>query len=465
MINGSLKRPTRELLVGKKPVRNWARMALLASDVGTLVASFFVADALYGEERARAVLAGLHSTHGVFALSALVPVYVAFAVLGNAYADRSLSSLRHSSYRSIQALLYAAFAFFAILYFAKASAELSRLVIGIGFFTAAVLLPVARIVVGKAMLRLMGGSTTTVLVVSDGVAYQRTGDEIVVTADEIGFDPETRDPFHYHAFAHAATEADRLIVACSPERYVLWSSVLKSLTIQGELLPIDHDPLGVVGIGHHHGHRTMIVAGGAMTMPDRILKRLLDLAITIPALVLLSPLMLAVAIAIRAESAGPVFFRQNRIGRDNKIFPVLKFRSMYTDMCDSNAVTLTQRVDPRVTRVGAFIRHTSIDELPQLLNVLVGTMSIVGPRPHPLSAKAADLLYWDVDARYRHRHVIKPGLTGLAQVRGFRGNTEQVTDLTNRLEADLEYLVGWSLPRDIQIIFQTLSVLRHQNAF
>lgn len=461
----SFKRGTRDFPVGKKSARNSARAALVTSDIGTLVVSFFLADALYGEERARAVLAGLHSTHGIFALSALVPVYLAFATLGDAYGNRSLSSLLYSVSRSVQALLFAAFTFLAILYFAKASRELSRLVIGIGFVTATLLLPLTRALVGRTMLKLMGGSTTSVLVVRDGVPYHSTGDEVVVTADQIGFDPTTRDPFHYHAFAHAATGADRLLVACAPERYALWSTVLKSLTVQGELLPVEHDPLGVIGIGDHRGHRTMVVAGGAMSVSDRILKRLLDLAITILALLLLAPLMLAVAVAVKLESRGPVLFRQNRIGRDNKIFSVFKFRSMFTELCDSNAVTLTQRVDPRVTRVGAFIRRTSIDELPQLFNVLVGTMSIVGPRPHPLSAKAADLLYWDVDIRYRHRHVIKPGLTGLAQVRGFRGNTEQVTDLTNRLEADLEYLIGWSLLRDVQIIFRTLFVLRHQNAF
>lgn len=118
-----------------------------------------------------------------------------------------------------------------------------------------------------------------------------------------------------------------------------------------------------------------------------------------------------------------------------------------------------------MTRVGTFIRSTSLDELPQFINVLAGDMSIVGPRPHALSAKAADILYWDVDPRYRHRHSMKPGLTGLAQVRGFRGNTERVEDLTNRLQADLEYAANWSLWHDIRIILRTFVVLRHSNAF
>ena len=125
----------------------------------------------------------------------------------------------------------------------------------------------------------------------------------------------------------------------------------------------------------------------------------------------------------------------------------------------------TGRHDDRVTRVGRFIRAHSLDELPQLFNVLRGEMSIVGPRPHALGSRAEDKLFWDIDTSYWHRHAVKPGLTGLAQVRGYRGATETVSDLSNRLQADLEYLSGWSLWRDIAIIFATFRVLIHRNAY
>lgn len=118
-----------------------------------------------------------------------------------------------------------------------------------------------------------------------------------------------------------------------------------------------------------------------------------------------------------------------------------------------------------MTRVGRFLRRTSIDELPQLLNVLKGDMSIVGPRPHALGSQAGDKLFWQVDHRYWQRHSLKPGITGLAQVRGFRGATETETDLSSRLQADLEYLDGWSILRDIQIIFATFGVLAHDRAY
>ena len=209
----------------------------------------------------------------------------------------------------------------------------------------------------------------------------------------------------------------------------------------------------------------MVVAAGPLALRDRIVKRVLDIILSAVGLIVLFPLLTFVALAIKIESKGPVFFMQSRVGRHNKLFRMFKFRSMYTDRCDLNAVQLTTRNDTRVTKVGGFIRRTSIDELPQLLNVLIGDMSIVGPRPHPLSAKAADQLYWDVDPRYRHRHSMKPGITGLAQVRGFRGNTERTEDLTNRLQADLEYLSQWSIWRDISIILKTFLVLKHSNAF
>jgi len=138
---------------------------------------------------------------------------------------------------------------------------------------------------------------------------------------------------------------------------------------------------------------------------------------------------------------------------------------MRTEASDHRAATLTRRDDDRVTPVGAFLRRTSIDELPQLLNVLRGDMSIVGPRPHAAAAKAGDSLYWEVDARYWARHCIKPGMTGLAQVRGHRGSTDHHQDLIDRLQSDLEYVSDWSIWRDLRIIVATLGVLVHPKAY
>jgi Undecaprenyl-phosphate glucose phosphotransferase len=196
-----------------------------------------------------------------------------------------------------------------------------------------------------------------------------------------------------------------------------------------------------------------------------LLKRLEDLILGSVITVLLSPLMLAVAAAIKFDSPGPVFFRQRRYGYNNKLIHVLKFRSMYHDMRDEAAVRLTSRDDPRVTRVGRFIRRTSIDELPQLFNVLAGQMSLVGPRPHPVQAKAGGKLYRDIAAEYAVRHKIKPGITGWAQVMGWRGETDTEEKLLKRVEHDFYYMENWSIFMDIEILFRTLGVLTGREAY
>jgi polysaccharide biosynthesis protein PslA len=165
------------------------------------------------------------------------------------------------------------------------------------------------------------------------------------------------------------------------------------------------------------------------------------------------------------EDRGPVFFIQKRLGRGNRFFRMYKFRSMRVDRSDADGTVSASRSDDRITRVGRFMRCTSIDELPQLINVLLGDMSLVGPRPHAIGSHAGDKLFWEVDPRYWQRHALKPGITGLAQVRGWRGATDTEQDLAGRLDADLEYLRGWSLWRDVRILVATARVLVHDRAF
>jgi polysaccharide biosynthesis protein PslA len=196
-----------------------------------------------------------------------------------------------------------------------------------------------------------------------------------------------------------------------------------------------------------------------------VLKRLFDLTIAIGALIALSPLLVVMAVLIKLEDGGPVLFKQRRLGRGNQFFEMYKFRSMRAEKLDANGDRSTARDDDRITRIGAFMRRTSIDELPQLLNVVKGDMSIVGPRPHAIGSRANNKYFWEVDGQYWRRHCLKPGLTGLAQVRGHRGATEQEKDLTDRLQSDLEYIANWSLQRDLMIVLRTAMVLRHDNAY
>jgi Undecaprenyl-phosphate glucose phosphotransferase len=195
-------------------------------------------------------------------------------------------------------------------------------------------------------------------------------------------------------------------------------------------------------------------------------KNILDMVLATIFTLLTLPVMAIIAVAIKLESKGPVLFKQNRYGFNNQLIGVYKFRSMYTEMTDTNAEKLATRDDPRITKVGAFLRRTSLDELPQLFNVLKGEMSVVGPRPHATQAKAAGKLYEDVVVGYAVRHKVKPGITGWAQVNGWRGNTDTERDITGRLEHDFYYIDNWSVLFDLYIILRTFkTVASGDNAY
>ncbi|MEX2407599.1 MAG: undecaprenyl-phosphate glucose phosphotransferase, partial [Rhodovibrionaceae bacterium] len=191
---------------------------------------------------------------------------------------------------------------------------------------------------------------------------------------------------------------------------------------------------------------------------DRVIAGIITLTI--------SPLLLGIALAIKFDSPGPLLFRQKRRGFNNEIIEVLKFRTMSVEKTDNDGERLTQRDDPRITRVGAFLRRWSLDELPQFFNVLRGDMSIVGPRPHALRAKAAGQYYFDAVPFYDARHRVKPGITGLAQISGWRGPTETVTQIQKRVEHDIYYIEHWSLWLDLKIILLTaFKGFKSENAF
>ena len=220
-----------------------------------------------------------------------------------------------------------------------------------------------------------------------------------------------------------------------------------------------------------------ILPGGAQVYPlaikprglgswARRCKRMEDVLGGVFALCLFAVPMLLVAIAIRLDSPGPVLFRQRRTGLHNVDFRLLKFRTMQRESCDLLGRTQATRDDPRLTRLGAFLRRSSLDELPQLFNVLRGEMSLVGPRPHAPDTRAGRRLFPEVMPHYPARHVVKPGMTGLAQVRGLRGETRTEQALIRRVEADFEYIGRWSLTLDLLILLRTaICVLRMKNAY
>ncbi len=195
-------------------------------------------------------------------------------------------------------------------------------------------------------------------------------------------------------------------------------------------------------------------------------KAALDKTIGVLALLIFAPVMLLTAGLIKLDSPGPVLFRQPRMGFNNQTFLCYKFRSMRQDMTDLLADKQTTRDDPRVTRVGRIIRKLSIDELPQIFNVLNGTMSLVGPRPHAVNTKAADRLFTEVVQQYATRHRVKPGITGWAQINGWRGETSTVEQIERRVACDLFYIENWSLRFDLKIMVKTvLREVYSHNAF
>lgn len=199
---------------------------------------------------------------------------------------------------------------------------------------------------------------------------------------------------------------------------------------------------------------------------DYVLKWVFDKVVASLAVAVLSPVMALIALAVKLDSSGPMFFRQKRHGFNNELIEVFKFRSMYTDQSDKDAAKLVTKDDDRVTRVGRFIRKTSLDELPQLFNVLKGELSLVGPRPHALKAKAANKFYADVVDGYFARHRVKPGITGWAQINGWRGETDTREKLERRIEHDLYYIENWSVLLDLYILVMTpFALLKSDNAY
>ncbi|ANJ68405.1 undecaprenyl-phosphate glucose phosphotransferase [Halothiobacillus diazotrophicus] len=190
-----------------------------------------------------------------------------------------------------------------------------------------------------------------------------------------------------------------------------------------------------------------------MTGVNRLVKGLEDRLLSLMILIVISPLLLVLAIGVKLSSPGPVFFRQQRLGWDGKTFEIYKFRSMRQHDEPEGQIVQATRDDPRLTRLGAWMRRTSLDELPQFINVLQGRMSIVGPRPHAIAHNEA---YKDQVAGYMLRHKVKPGITGWAQVNGWRGETDTLEKMQRRVEHDLYYIEHWSLAFDLKIIFLTL---------
>jgi polysaccharide biosynthesis protein PslA len=425
---------------------------LFAICLGFLLANMTRAEVLFG--------AGYFRSLGVF-----TPIYYAIALNLNVHNARVITQPGQSIWRTINASVVAAMSVILVIFLLGVSSYFSRLVFVLGVALSAVLM-----VLGRWMLSFYGrrqyeSSLYANLCIYDDVPITERSGFGAIDARRLDLQPDLNDIDLVTRLGKLAAGMDKVIVHCKRDRREAWSRVLNCLDVDTEIVWPELDSVKPIALRYRGGGVSLQITTGKLKWHQQVIKRAFDLAVTIPAIIVLLPVMLATALAIRIESRGPVLFVQDRIGLGNRPFRMFKFRSMYADQSDAHGSRLTERNDSRVTRVGGFIRATSIDELPQLFNVLKGDMSIVGPRPHPAKALAGSSLYWEVDESYWHRHVIKPGITGLAQVRGHRGNTFSEEHLINRLRADLEYVENWSLRGDVGIILRTFMITMHNNAF
>lgn len=397
---------------------------------------------------------------------AFILVFGVLAFHNQAYDMRCLTNAICSCRSAILALLSSIFICFLVVFALKGTSTLSRVAVSVGLFSAGWIMLLQRLFIARKITRHLGGRLFAELMIVDGCAVpDNAAGMTLIDAQAIGLRADLDDPAMLHLLGSLLQGFDRVIVVCPQDSQVTWSQMLKGSNILGEITVPEMNDIAPLSVANWRGTPTLVVARDPLNLPNRFTKRAFDIAVTVPLLLFLSPLLAAIAIAIKLDSPGPIFFRQQRIGRGNRLFRIMKFRSMRVDQADEKGARSTSRNDSRVTRVGRIIRSTSLDELPQLINVLLGEMSLVGPRPHAVGSTAEDTLFWKVDRQYWHRHALKPGITGLAQIRGFRGATEKKSDILNRISADLEYMNQWSLTRDISILLRTINVISHKQAF
>lgn len=397
--------------------------------------------------------------------SIIAPMFVLMAVNNGFYRSDLLFSARRSFFKCVYSFGLSATFFFIVTFYAKSTAEFSRVIFTFGCLLSVVSIMAFRSLVGSMVRRKVGPSLQNTLIIHAGGPAIAMEPAFHVDAREHSLSPDASDPTNLDRLGRYMENMDRVIISCPHDDRNLWAPLLRAAGVRGEFVSDALRKLGAVKIQNEPGFSSVVVSVRPLGAEARMLKRLLDITLSSIALIVLSPLMAITVLLIKLEDGGPVLFRQRRMGQGNRLFWIYKFRSMRVEASDHDGKRSASRDDDRTTKIGRLLRRTSIDELPQLFNVWRGDMSLVGPRPHALGSQAGDRLFWEVDGRYWNRHVLKPGLTGLAQIRGLRGATASEKDLMERLQADLEYISTWSFWLDIKILFLTLRVFVHKNAY
>ena len=397
----------------------------------------------------------------------LLPIFYTIALYNRTYCAQALTNWRFAVGKGLAALLISAVLLNFVAFYLKSNAVFSRVTFTLGLLISLIIIAGFRKLLARMVARYWGGQVQNGIVLQDGGPEFLLSGAVQISASAAGVDPDLQDPHMLNRFGHLLRNQDKVVVSCPHERRIQWAYLLKSAGVHGEVVSDSAHELGAIDVVRYDdfGQSTLVVSAGPLGMRERILKRSFDLSMAISGLLILSPLLMLIALAIKLEDGDKVFFIQRRLGHGNRFFDMIKFRTMAEVAEDKEGDYSTTKADERVTFVGRILRSTSMDELPQLWNVLLGEMSIVGPRPHALGSRANEKLFWEIDGEYWRRHSLKPGLTGLAQVRGHRGATENEKHLTDRLDSDLEYIAGWSLWRDVTIALRTLGVIMHERAY
>jgi Undecaprenyl-phosphate glucose phosphotransferase len=400
---------------------------------------------------------------------------VALIKLNGLYAPDSLLSVRSPVDRLM--LIWSGVLFFllGICFTLKISDELSRGWI-LSFAIAGPLLILSqRFLLRRAMLAVLQNGALKrrkVILIAEDPKAAAAGDEMFRAFEVVRTYPLPRDEEGVRSVLARVVSAARGSNASEVHIAADWNrwSDMKQVLAELRALPL---PVRLIADSSAreifrypqeklHGAVTFELQRAPLTLAERTAKRAFDIAVAAAGLLAMGPFLLAVSIAVRIDSPGPILFRQVRGGFNGRAFEILKFRTMHVM---ENGTTITQATpqDHRVTRIGRWLRRSSVDELPQLINVLRGDMSLVGPRPHAL---AHDILYSRLISRYPYRSHVKPGITGWAQVNGLRGETPTVGLMQQRVELDLWYVTNWSFWLDLRILFWTvLEICRSRNAF
>ena len=395
-------------------------------------------------------------------LLVIVPTFMLAAIAFHCY---RLNTLRHRSVgRALIALAIAAGLAFTTAFAFKVGAIYSRFETGTMLVSAAAYLTLFRYLYKAVLGRLSDFMDPRVLVLGRGFHRNAIGADFdhIIPLER----PNPADPHSLERIYALVRKADRIILAFdNADERIAWAQFVRLIGIDAELVEPDLQSITVLGVNHWEGTPTLVVARKALDFGERALKRAFDLTISVPLLGLVGPFLLLLMLAIKLDSPGPAIFAQPRVGRNNRHYQCYKLRTMCHDMGDLHGNRSTARDDDRLTRIGKILRRTSLDEFPQLWNVIRGDMSLVGPRPHALGSTAEGALFWEVVPDYWTRHAMRPGMTGLAQVRGLRGSTTTRSDIEKRVAADLEYINSWSIRYDLKILLQTIRVVFHSNAF